>query len=227
MRGLFLQRNCVMTKHHGKFLNASHKGKGSSSDQPRPCRVQPLLLWVGVHVGVDPSIPQCRHSGDNSCGDSNDNARVCGLCNECRAVAQGPVDWRLAASQLNTISWWRPSKQYRPDSTAIFVSQSIGGTINALIFSTSCCSHGRLLQILYHSSSCIPSTWRALGDTANMIINFVSRFCKKKARTQTRQYNCVITDPFKLIHSNNVCLGEKLQKINHQINNSLTWIFYS
>ena len=65
----------------------------------------PPLLGMGVHVGVDPSIPQCRHSGDNSCGDSNDNARVCGLCDQCRAVAQGPVDWRLAASQLNTISW--------------------------------------------------------------------------------------------------------------------------
>ena len=80
MRGLFLQRNCVTPKHHGKFLNASHKGKGSSSDQPRPCRVQPLLLWVGVHVGVDPSIPRCRHSGDNSCGDSNDKSVGCVSC---------------------------------------------------------------------------------------------------------------------------------------------------
>ena len=35
---------------------------------------RPPLLWMGVRVGVDPGIPRCRHSGDNSCGVSNDKA---------------------------------------------------------------------------------------------------------------------------------------------------------
>ena len=32
-----------------------------------------------MRVGMQHGIPRCRHSGDNSCGVSNDKARVCGL----------------------------------------------------------------------------------------------------------------------------------------------------
>ena len=50
---------------------------------------------------VDPGIPipRCRHSGDNSCGVSNDKARVCGLwdARPIVVVAQRPVDWRPAS----------------------------------------------------------------------------------------------------------------------------------
>jgi len=65
MRRLFLQRNRMMPKHHGKILNASCRGSSSSSYQPRPA------------AAVDGRA--CRHSGDNSCGVSNDKARVCRL----------------------------------------------------------------------------------------------------------------------------------------------------
>jgi len=67
----------------------------------------PPLLGMGVHVGVDPGIPQCRHSGDNSCSVSNDKAQVCGLWDArpivVVVVAQRPIpiDWSyivLAAS---------------------------------------------------------------------------------------------------------------------------------
>jgi len=33
---------------------------------------------MGVHVGVDPGIPRCRHSADNSCGVSNNKAESAG-----------------------------------------------------------------------------------------------------------------------------------------------------
>ena len=39
--------------------------------------------------------------------------------------------------------------------------------------------------------------------------------------------SAAITDSFKLIRSHNIRLGEELEQINHQINNSLTWILYS
>jgi len=63
-----------------------------------------------MHVGVDPGIPRCRHSGDNSCGVSNDKARVCGLwdARSIVMVAQRPVDWRPAscAAQYGVCVCW-------------------------------------------------------------------------------------------------------------------------
>ena len=60
---------------------------------------------MGVHIDVDPGIPRCRHSGDNSHSVSNDKTRVCGLWDARPVVvmAQRAVDWRLAAGQLNTV----------------------------------------------------------------------------------------------------------------------------
>ena len=57
-----------------------------------------------------PGIPRCRHSGDNSCGVSNDKARIRGLwdARPIVVVAQRPVDWRPAscATQHSVCVCW-------------------------------------------------------------------------------------------------------------------------
>jgi len=41
-------------------------------------------------------------------------------------------------------------------------------------------------------------------------------------QTEMLDMSAAITDSFKLIRSHNIRLGEELEQINHQINNSLT-----
>jgi len=63
-----------------------------------------------------------RSCSDNSCSVSNDKARVCGLWDACPivVVAQRPVDWRLAAGQLNTVCvCWPKSTQLAAESAPI------------------------------------------------------------------------------------------------------------
>jgi len=82
-------------------------------------------------------------------------------CVSCHSTATGRLKagGRLTEHGVGVlllqISWCRPRKQYRPDSTVFFVCKRVDDTINALTFSTTCCSHGRLLEVLYHRSSCI------------------------------------------------------------------------
>ena len=91
---------------------------------------------------------------------SNDKARVCGLW--MRVVGRledgGRPTQHGVGVLLLQISWCRPSKQYKPYSTIFFVCESVGGTINALTFYTTC---SQLLEVLYHRTSCIPE--RPLG----------------------------------------------------------------
>jgi len=111
---------------------------------------------MGVRVGVDPAFHgvECKYSGDNSCGVSNDKARVCGLWMRVvgRLEAGGQPTQHGVGVLLLQISWCRPSKQYKPYSTIFFVCESVGGTINALTFYTTC---SQLLEVMYRPS-CIP-----------------------------------------------------------------------
>jgi len=119
-RGLFLQRNRATPEHRGQFSNASCKGSSSSSYQPRPCNVWPTTISVDGRA--------CSY------GVSNDKAGVCGLWDACPivVVAQRPIDWRLAAGQLNTL--WvccccrlagvTPANSIGLDSTVFFVRES-------------------------------------------------------------------------------------------------------
>ena len=93
-----MQRNRATPEHRGQFSNSSRKGRGSSY-QPRPCNVRPAAAAVDGRAcrrGPRHSNPRCRHSGDNSCGVSNDKrstSTVCGLWDACRSTVQRPVDW--------------------------------------------------------------------------------------------------------------------------------------
>ena len=50
----------------------------------------PAVDGRACRCGVNPSIPLCRHSGDNSCGLSNDKSRVCGLRDaHCASYSRG------------------------------------------------------------------------------------------------------------------------------------------
>ena len=55
-----------------------------------------MLLWMGVRVDVDPGIPRCRHSGDNSCGVSDDTRHTsagCGVCARLVVVIVGTLSF--------------------------------------------------------------------------------------------------------------------------------------
>jgi len=87
------------------------------------------------------TLPACTHTyGKLACMPG------CARC--CRKII---VWWRriLAWTYEITMHWLR-------HRAVIFVCKCIGGTINALTFLSSCCSHGQLLQVLYHRPSCIP-----------------------------------------------------------------------
>jgi len=101
MRGLFCRETVRHPSTVGSFRKprVNVKAAAAATSLGHAMCSRPPLLWMGVRVGMDPSIPWCRHSGDNSCGVSHDKARVCGLwdAHPIVVVAQRPINWRLAS----------------------------------------------------------------------------------------------------------------------------------
>ena len=69
-------------------------------------------------------------------------------CSCCRFAGVAPANSGELSMQ-KTVN----SKQCIGLTHSIFVRDSAGGTINALTFSTTCYSHARLFEILYHKTS--------------------------------------------------------------------------
>jgi len=150
-------------------------------------------VWTPAFHGVE-----CKYSGDNSCGISNDKACVWRLWDACHATAQWPVDWRLAAGRANAtwcvcVAVCHPSKQYKPHSTIFFVRESDGGTINALIFSTTCSLLSRLLEVLCHRPSCILSARKnchTCFKNYQTISHIMPLLCQWHYNIQNVAYSC-------------------------------------
>jgi len=135
-----LQRNRAMPDHRGKFSNASRTGNSSSyTYQLRPTcgRRRCCCGWAGI-AATTAVVSQTTTHESAGCG-----MRVVPRHSD-RSTGGLPTQHGFGVLLLQ-ISRCRPSKQYRPDSTVLFGCECVGDTTNALTFSTTCCSHGRLL----------------------------------------------------------------------------------
>ena len=140
-RELFLQRNRATPEHRGQCSNASRRGSSSSSYQPRPACGRRCCGWA------------CVQRQQLWCLRRHDTSLCWGACpidvprHSDRSTGGWPTQHGVGVLLLQ-ISWCRPSKQHILTQQYFFVCESVGGTINALTFSTTCCSHGCLLEVL-------------------------------------------------------------------------------